>query len=234
MRTAQCGCVVAYVYDVGNEAFDLERNEAKALAIGTWIGLGALIIGGLIFAVADVWWPFVSALCLTIVLGVAQVAYLARTRQWSVAAVVSALLVPERWRHPTVRDVSVVVVTALASFGIGLLAGQGPGKIASAFILGVLGAWCGARLVAPNVEADPKRPDAYPFDMFLLFGALLTFDGITGLLGETTFIEWSVGAWSLPLGVLMLVAETRRYATWRARDTNDAAPPSDGATSLKH
>jgi hypothetical protein len=196
---------------VAGEPFELTARETTALTVAAMLGLGALVAGGVISAFKEIWWPLAIALGLVVVLCCCHIVYVARTRRQPIRSVL-LLLVPERWRHPSGLMVAVVVVVAVASCISGLLAGRGP--VVNAVILGVVGAWCGARLVAPVAEADPERPDAYPLDLFLLFSGGLMLDGITDLLGTTTLVDWSAGAWSLPLGVLMLIAEARRWRTW--------------------
>ncbi len=213
---------------------ELTPRETTALNVIAWfLPLGA-ILGSLVTAWLEHWWPVACFVGSVVAVFVGFSLYLARTRRRSFTSVLrEKQLLPQRPRM--IRSALVMVPIAVASFAAGIIGGHEPYQFGSALLLGAIGAWCGARLVASLPETMTVRGDRYPFDIaYLINCGLLLLDAVFELVRGETIVEWSAGVWSLPLGVLMVIAEVRRWRLWRTLpDDVEPGPSSDTITATE-
>lgn len=162
------------------------------------------MVGGLLLnGYTGIWWPWALFVTLMLLFVPGVVLYVARSRRQSIRSVV-APLVPGHVRYRKRIRIVVVLGAAIGSLTAGLVSSRGPwGGAANGLLLAVLGGIAVSKLVGPaRLEQSEDDPDL----VWVLVTGIVIYDGVAGLLDWRMMSTWTTASWSLPVGVLMLIA----------------------------
>jgi hypothetical protein len=84
-------------------------------------------------------------------------------------------------------------------------------RVGAAFVGGLVAAFVVGKLTSssPVSESGPEH------GFWFMAAAIAIYDGVAALIGGTALADWALGVWSLPLGLLLVAAETRDFRRWR-------------------